>query len=153
MPSEVPYYVDDFTLLPVIVRQHQRMASGEEFMESLASMKGCLDGPGQVGFVLSFAPGVNASHSQRKILAKWLDDNRTLLEQESYGVGLVLTSAAKRFILASILLITTMPGRIRTCASIDDGIAHVVQAIVDTEGVVPPPLRRYLAKAETAASA
>lgn len=147
MLSDVPYYVDDLTLAPVIVRQHKRKPSNAEFEESLASMKERFEAAGRFGFVLSFDRGMSITQAQRRILAQWLDDNRRLLETESYGTGLVTSNAALRFIWASVLLITTPPGRTKTCGSVEHAIRYVVAGIVELNDDLPPSLRPYLAAA------
>ena len=140
-----PFYIDDTTHSPIIIRTYQRVGTDEEFIENLNTMRDYLYAPQHYGFVLDFGKSLVITREQRKLQAHWLVEHSAALSHEPYGNGFVVRNSIQRFVLWTIYLITKIPGRNHVTNSIEDALTFVAAGIVANGDTVPPSLRTLLA--------
>lgn len=117
---------------------YQGSPSKSSFDAYLADMDRCLARKQRHGYLLDGREGAMLDGAQRDAQGAWLRERKDPLRQYSAGTGLVVRSAAVRFLLSAIYLIQPPVAPTSTFATVDEAYRWLA-TIFEKERLALPP--------------
>jgi hypothetical protein len=123
---------------PLVLIVYEGAPSKAVFARYLAEMERCFARREKHGYLLDGREGAMLGAEERNTQGAWLKTHRDVLRTYSVGTGLVVRSAAVRFLISAIYLIQTPVSPTETFGSVDDAHAWLGK-IFDQHGLRLPP--------------
>lgn len=103
----------------------------DEFDRYIAGWNSVLARPSGYAVIMDARAGGIPTLSQQRKQARWMNDNRKVIEQKNRGTAFVIESGALRFALSAIFSIARMPGTYTVVPTVEEARAWCTARLND----------------------
>lgn len=136
------FFEADHTASPVVIVRFVRAPLDREFAEYIGFLRSLPKQTHRFGLILDLRQSPRPTMSERRQIGEWSHDHGEQFRERSVGTAFVTDSAAQRFILSSIMLISKPMGESTVVANLAAAARYQIEILSGHSLDVPPALRR-----------